>query len=231
MGKEEFECPICGYTGPFRDINPPSGRREHAQCPKCGSLERHRLQFLVARLILDNLNTPQMKMLHFAPEAFLRDFFSEKFGTYETADLNKAGVDHKVDLINLPFSDSTYDFVFASHVLEHIVDDQKALKEIRRVLKPNGLAFLPVPIVSESTIEYLEPNPLEFHHVRAPGLDYFDRYVPYFSRVELYRSDSLPERHQLFVYEDRSRWPTTECPQRRAMVGDRHIEIVPVCYA
>jgi SAM-dependent methyltransferase len=229
--KEKFECPICGYIGPFKDINPPTGLRKHAKCPKCNSLERHRIQYLVVQSILNGLdNTAKQKMLHFAPEEFFIDFFSTQFCEYETADLYMEGVDYKVDLQNLPFSDSSYDFVFASHVLEHIPDDKKALQEIRRILKPNGIAILPVPLVAKKTIEYPEPNPHETYHVRAPGLDYADRYTLYFSKVEKFKSDSLPEKYQLYVYEDRSMWPTPECPLRPAMQGEKHIDIVPVCY-
>jgi ubiquinone/menaquinone biosynthesis C-methylase UbiE len=170
-------------------------------------------------------------MLHFAPETFFREFFSKRFGEYETADLVMKDVDHHVDLQGLPFEDQTYDFVFASHVLEHIPDDRKAISEIRRILKPNGIAVLPVPLVAEKTIEYPEPNPHEAYHVRAPGLDYFDRYDCHFSRVERFSSDSLPDKYQLFVFEDRSQWPTNECPLRPAMQGEKHIDIVPVCYA
>jgi hypothetical protein len=116
-------------------------------------------------------------------------------------------------------------------VLEHIRCDKQAIAEIRRVLKPNGMAVLPVPLVAENTIEYPEPNPYEAYHVRAPGLDYFDRYQPFFSRIVKFSSDSLPNRHQLFLYEDRSRWPTKNCPLRPPMKGEKHIDIVPVCYA
>jgi ubiquinone/menaquinone biosynthesis C-methylase UbiE len=140
------------------------------------------------------------------------------------------GVDHHVDLQHLPFADGTYDFVFASHVLEHIPDDEKAISEIRRILKPNGIAILPVPIVAEKTIEYPEPNPHESYHVRAPGMDYFDKYRRHFSRVERFSSDPLPKKYQLFLYEDRSRWPTKESPLRLPMPGEKHGDIVPVCY-
>jgi SAM-dependent methyltransferase len=229
--KAKFECPICGYRGPFKDINPPTGLRQHAECPNCSSVERHRLQFLVTQSVLEGMDTSQMRMLHFAPEAFFRDFFAQRFGKYETADLDMPDVTHNVDLCALPFADSSYDFVFASHVLEHIPDDKKAIREIRRILRPSGIAILPVPVVSESTIEYSEPNPHESDHVRAPGFDYFDRYAAHFSRVARFASDSFPDRYQLFVYEDRSRWPTAEFPLRTAMVGEKHIDIVPVCYA
>jgi SAM-dependent methyltransferase len=228
--KEKFECPVCGYRGPFMDLAPSTGLRKHAECPNCNAKERHRIQFLVVNDILNNMNTANLKMLHFAPEPFFRELFSKRFGQYESADLSMKGVDHNVDLQQLPFDDETYDFVFASHVLEHIPDDEKAICEIRRILKPNGIAILPVPIIAEKTIEYPEPNPNETYHVRAPGIDYFERYERHFSRVEKFSSDSLPMQYQLFEYEDRSQWPTKECPLLPSMQGEKHIDVVPVCY-
>jgi SAM-dependent methyltransferase len=229
--KEKFECPVCGYTGPFMDIDRSSGVRKHAKCPACDALERHRLQFLVMNRVLSNIGTANLKMLHFAPEPFFRELFAKRFGQYETADLSMKGVDYNVDLQQLPFDDESYDFVFASHVLEHIPDDDKAISEIRRIMKPNGIAILPVPIVAEEhTVEYPEPNPHEAYHVRAPGPDYFGRYARHFSRVDMFSSDSLPAKYQLFEYENRSQWPTKECPLRPSMHGERHIDIVPVCY-
>ncbi|MBZ0073202.1 MAG: methyltransferase domain-containing protein [Gammaproteobacteria bacterium] len=229
-GKEKFECPVCEYTGPFMDVAPSTGLRKHAKCPNCSAAERQRIQFLVVKKLLSDISATDMKMLHFAPEPFFREYFSKRFGQYESADLNMKDVDHNVDLQQLPFDSGSYDFVFASHVLEHIPDDEKAISEIRRVLKPNGIAILPVPIVAEQTVEYPEPNPHEDYHVRAPGVDYFDKYERYFSRVERFSSDSLPEKHQLFVFEDRSQWPTKKCPLRPAMSGEKHIDVVPVCY-
>ena len=231
QGKEAFECPICSYSGPFMDVSPATGHRKHAKCPCCNALERHRLQYLVLRNVLSGMDTAKLRMLHFAPEPFFREYFSQRFGHYETADIEMKGVDHRVDLQQLPFDDGIYDFIFASHVLEHIPDDGKAISEIRRVLKPDGFAILPVPIVAERTIEYPEPNPYEAFHVRAPGYDYFDRYGSHFSRMELFRSDSLPENFQLYVYEDRRHWPTRECPLRPSMQGEKHMDVVPVCYA
>ena len=43
---------------------------------------------------------------------------------------------------NLPFADSMFDAVWTIHALEHIHEPGKVLKEIRRLLKPNGLLFL-----------------------------------------------------------------------------------------
>jgi len=228
--KQRFECPVCGYEGPFMDLSGFAGVRKHAICPQCRALERHRLQFVAVMDILKNLDVSKMKMLHFAPEQFFRLIFSTQFGKYETADLTMRNVDHKVDLQNLPFDDSSYDFIFASHVLEHIPDDQKAIQEIRRVMKPGGVAILPVPVVCEKTIEYPEANPHEAYHMRAPGLDYFEKYKPCFGRVEVRTSESVPEKYQPFIYEDRSVWPTKECPLRLPMRGERHTDAVPICY-
>jgi SAM-dependent methyltransferase len=229
-GKARFHCPICGYRGPFKDIAPETGMRRHALCPKCGALERHRFQYLALMDLLGQMDTRRAAMLHFAPEPFFRGFFASRFAKYASADLCAQDVDYRADIQQLPFADARYDFVFASHVLEHVADDARALAEIRRVLKPGGVAVLPVPIVAEKTVEYPAPNPHESGHVRAPGYDYFDRFEPHFARVVLLDSRSFPAVHQLFEYEDRSHFPSPQCPLRPAMHGERHHDIVPVCY-
>jgi ubiquinone/menaquinone biosynthesis C-methylase UbiE len=49
------------------------------------------------------------------------------------------------DASDLPFSESTQDFVVAMDVLEHLPDQRAALLEWRRVLKSSGTLFLTVP--------------------------------------------------------------------------------------
>jgi SAM-dependent methyltransferase len=46
---------------------------------------------------------------------------------------------------DLPFRDGSFDVVMASDVLEHIEQDDKAVSEIARVLRPGGLTILSVP--------------------------------------------------------------------------------------
>lgn len=227
--KERFTCPICGYAGPFAHVHPETGLRRNALCPRCGSKERHRLQYLVLERLAETHDFSAMSMIHFAPEPFFEVYFRKRFGRYESADLTRRNVDHRVDLRRLPFDDRSYDFVFASHVLEHIREDAQALSEISRVLRPGGIAILPVPILGEETVEYPEPNPHESAHVRAPGADYYDRYAPYFERVDRFDSHGFPAECQLFVYEDRTQWPTS-MPRRLTTDGERHADIVPVCF-
>jgi len=228
--KEKFECPICGYRGPFMDKVTNNGIRKHARCPNCSALERHRLQFLVLQQVLREKETAHLKMLHVAPEAFFREFFSQRFGQYETADLKMKGADHIVDLQQLPFGDKTYDFIFASHVLEHIPDDRRAISEIHRILRPNGMAVLPVPIYSGKTVEFSEPDPNEFGHVRAPGLDYFDRYERYFAKVDRFVSGSQPEKYQVFVYQDQRPLSKSDSSSPCSVQCEKLSDVVPVCY-
>ncbi|MFX1390891.1 MAG: class I SAM-dependent methyltransferase [Promethearchaeota archaeon] len=49
------------------------------------------------------------------------------------------------DLRNLPYRDSSFDFVSALDVLEHIEDDKLAISEISRILKKNGIVIITVP--------------------------------------------------------------------------------------
>lgn len=48
-------------------------------------------------------------------------------------------------IYDLPFPDGTFDAVILSEILEHVDRDVDALREIRRVLKPGGLALITVP--------------------------------------------------------------------------------------
>lgn len=63
----------------------------------------------------------------------------EKGYSYPDDILNK-------DVVDLRFPDCTYDIVFFSHVLEHVIDDRVAMCEIYRVLKKDGKAIIQVPI-------------------------------------------------------------------------------------
>lgn len=50
------------------------------------------------------------------------------------------------DLTRLSYSDETFDLVLTSETLEHVPDLSKALQEIHRILKPNGLHIFTIPV-------------------------------------------------------------------------------------
>lgn len=77
------------------------------------------------------------------------DVCADKNNTNELYKFNKKtipGFVYNADVTNLSiFKNESYDFVFASHILEHLVNPLQALKEITRILKPNGNCILVLP--------------------------------------------------------------------------------------
>ena len=70
---------------------------------------------------------------------------------YISADLESHLAVVKVDITNILYEDNSFDVILCSHVLEHVIDDQKAMRELFRVLKPGGWAILQVPIPADMT--------------------------------------------------------------------------------
>jgi SAM-dependent methyltransferase len=65
----------------------------------------------------------------------LVDLYTEK-SEHRHEDLKTDGKEFKVaDINHLPFEDKSYDFVYCSHVLEHVEDPKRACQELMRVGK------------------------------------------------------------------------------------------------
>lgn len=61
------------------------------------------------------------------------------------------GLEYNADVVDLSiFKEATYNFIFASHILERLVNPLKALKEITRIIKPKGLLILVLPWKQET---------------------------------------------------------------------------------
>lgn len=222
-------CPICQFHGEFNTVEKPYSCRKFAECPKCNSHERHRLQYLVINKLAKSKKFYKKNILHFAPESFFREIFKRLFSVYVSTDVNIMDVDVKSNIIDLPFRDDSVDFIFVSHVLEHIQKDDLALLEIKRILKPRGgIAVIGVPIISKATIEYQKPIVQESGHVRAPGLDYITKMSKYFTSYDLYKSSDFELDFQLYVFEDRTVWPNNSAPYREPTPGEKHLEFVSV---
>lgn len=141
-------CPVCLQTLAFIPSGTPP--RPLALCPYCGSLERHRLLYLYLRQ-KTNLFRDELSVLHFSPERGLGGALAAqrnlKYATSWYEPDRKA--DYHLDLTNLALPDNSWDVLIAYHVLEHIPDDRKAMREMFRVLKPGGWAAVQVPIRDE----------------------------------------------------------------------------------
>ncbi len=161
----------------------PFQNREKAKCPVCGSLERHRLIYVYLKNKTNIFNAPLKKVLHTAPETLLTEkLVTNQYIDYVSSDINPKtiGAMLKIDLTDIDIADHTFDVVISSHVLEHILDDKKALSEIYRILKPGGWALILVPIIAEKTFTVSgikkEQDRIRFYgkedHVRGYGLDF-----------------------------------------------------------
>ncbi|MBI1923536.1 class I SAM-dependent methyltransferase [Candidatus Poribacteria bacterium] len=176
-------CPCC--KGHFRKFLPYGVQpRPNAQCPRCFSLERHRLLWLYLKE-KTNLFTDCLKVLHFAPEyQFQKTFRSMPNLDYLSADLYSPLAMVKMDIANILYPENSFDIILCVHVLECVIDDQKAMRELFRVLKPGGWAIIQSSVnlkrdkkFEDSNIVFPEDRERIFNSksaVRIYGRDYKD---------------------------------------------------------
>jgi predicted SAM-dependent methyltransferase len=197
-GKSRF-CPVCQKSS-RRFLQFGIVPRDDAKCFYCGSLERHRFLWLYLSNRTDLFNGSSKKILHVAPEPCFQTRLTKYFGdNYITADLNDSLAMMKMDVTDIQYGDQSFDVIYCSHVLEHVQDDRKAMKEFYRVLKKNGWAILLVPIVAEKTFEdptIVDPQERlkafgQEDHVRIYGPDYIDRLRQAGFKVEIIEVNDL----------------------------------------
>ncbi len=179
-------------------------QRPNVLSPSTLSLERHRLLWLYLKNETGFFTKP-LKVLHMAPEqCFLSLFKKMKHLDYTTADLYSPIVDVKADILNLPFEENQFDIILCNHVLEHIEDDARAIKELFRVMKSGGMGIFQVPqdisretSYEDDAIQTPEDRAKHFgqyDHVRIYGRDYFDRLrAAGFKVEEVDYSKTLPD--------------------------------------
>lgn len=172
------QCPLC--RGEFPAFLP-AGSREGAVCPGCDCRERHRASWLFLEDRPDLLAGTD-SLLHFAPEPYLRDRLDSMPGLrYITADLVPGRADLPLDVTDLKLPDASFGAVLCSHVLEHVPEDRRAMRELHRILRPGGWALVMVPLDLRLESTYEDPSItdperrvkafLQFDHVRLYATD------------------------------------------------------------
>ncbi len=169
------QCPICGGTefgpGP-KGRSAPNGKAP--RCTHCLSLERHR----IFRIMFDRLgpeNFTDWKAIQFSPDPTVEpDWFAQH-------ELSVYGEPGGLDIQAIDKPAAAYDLVICSHVLEHVADDSKALHELLRIAKPEGLLYLafPDPFRQAMTRDWGFPKPEKHGHWRVYGADVVDRFKAY----------------------------------------------------
>lgn len=143
---DTVECNVCGWRGAaFTDDVWHRG----TICPACRSQVRHRL-LVGAFTTLEAWSFTRLiegkDVLHFAPEAQTGPLFSRLAKRYVTADHDRGDVQLRLDISAMPtVPDASFDTVVCCDVLEHVPEDRRALRELRRILRPGGVAVLTVP--------------------------------------------------------------------------------------
>jgi SAM-dependent methyltransferase len=177
-------CPCCeGRFSKFLVFG--ANRRSGAACPGCFSLERHRLLWLYLKN-RTNLTSAPLRLLHLAPEYILQNALVNLPNIeYLSGDLAPGEAMVQMDITQIAYPDHSFDAILCSHVLEHIPDDSKAMRELCRVLRPGGWAILHVPLDPklERTVEAppdLSPEEREksfghHDHRRVYGRDYKEK--------------------------------------------------------
>jgi SAM-dependent methyltransferase len=118
------------------------------------------------------------RILHVAPEQELRAWMrpaAQQLGfEYLTADGFAENVDYSIDLSALTLPDDSFDLIINHRVLEHVMDDAGALREMYRVLKPGGCLSISVPeaLYLPRTADWRVPDPRVHSHFRTYGRDF-----------------------------------------------------------
>ena len=160
LGKGK-QCPLCGCQRrrflPYGYVT----SRENALCPNCLSLERHRLLWLwlVRESDIGRGAMALPKMLHIAPEVALMRKFKKMYAStpdrYVTADLESPLADMHFDVQQIPLEAESFDAIICNHIMEHVEDDGKALRELHRIMRRGGWGVIlsPVELEREKTFE------------------------------------------------------------------------------
>ncbi len=164
-------CNVCGKVGAIsigaeeRAVDHPSVLRESLVCRSCGSISRDRALLTMLAAVLGESGP----LSHWSPRKTMRlmetsgyrghppllaDVFDYYNLPYVPAPDGQSGkpVDARRggDLQDLQFPAEFFDVVMTAEVLEHVPDEQLAIKEIARVLAPGGHLLLEVPYDHQS---------------------------------------------------------------------------------
>lgn len=180
-GKAHY-CPVCASH--IRHYQP-FGHMTQSWCPVCASMQWQRFAWLFLQQQTNLWDGKPKRMLHIAPEiAFEPRLRRIANLDYLTGDLCNPHVMVKLDVTDIPFADQSFDVIFCSHVMEHVPDDRKALREFVRVLSTDGWAVFLVPIRmhrrTDEDLKVTDPQERErrfgqHDHVRFYGWDFEER--------------------------------------------------------
>jgi len=162
---EVIPCPICGSE---------KGYMTTSLCRGCCSSSWHRLKAVVTKydvgrkLVLNPESRGERKL----------------FKGWDFVSYKGLHGDRRFDVTNMDFKDGSYDTIYSSHMLEHVIDEGGAMRELRRVLSKDGTLLLALPCrETEHTQEFIGEMPGRerrhrfgwWDHIRIYGRDVMKR--------------------------------------------------------
>ena len=173
-----YQCPLCmsklrsflPLPSQFRITLEIEGRRftpsdfetlnvDNYLCPVCRCSDRDRLLTLYLKRIPE-CQQENRRLLHFAPERALSFFIRKNCRfSYRTADLYRKDVDDRIDIADISnYEDASVDCFICSHVLEHVREDTRAIRELYRILEPTGWGIILAPIIPDLAQTHEDPS-------------------------------------------------------------------------
>lgn len=175
---DKYRCNICQYSlSDWIYLD-----RGDLLCPSCGSLGRTRR----LHSILESIDLGGLRILHFSPPSSLRKRYKQNPSIeYSTTDfVGEFEADFNYDILDIDAEDESYDVIICYHVLEHILDDRKAIAELYRILSDRGLLIIQTPFHNLQTDENPEYDTPELR-LKHYGQD---------DHVRIYNAEDLAER-------------------------------------
>jgi SAM-dependent methyltransferase len=136
----KYQCNICGRNlRNFIVLND-----DEKMCPSCGSLARNRRLW---HLLHQEFLQEGKRILDFSPSRSLYKLLKKKAKIdYISSDFAGEFIaDRQYDITHIPEPDESFDLIICYHILEHIEEDEKALKEVYRILKKGGHCLIQTP--------------------------------------------------------------------------------------
>lgn len=164
------------------------GRRK-GDCPYCGCVDKYRWLWWVIQNKTKICDLDEVcSILHFAPERGVMERIRDANlkSRYISGDIEKGKADEIIDMTDIHYPDESFDYIIASMVMEHILDEGKALNELVRVLKTNGRALLTVPVAlnlqcTQDDLLESDEDRLRYYgeedYVRLYGMDICERWM------------------------------------------------------
>lgn len=146
-------------------------------CPVCGSLCRDRRLW---DILSNNYLTNNISILDFSPSRSIYRKHKQGNYSYKSSVLGEGFIsDVKYNITDIPETDNEFDLIICYHILEHVIDDAKAIAELYRILKSEGVCIIQTPfksgdIYEDYSITSEEERKIHFgqeDHVRMYSVD------------------------------------------------------------